>query len=373
MMNAQTDFQVDMSKLGHKVDSSKLSCAITDSKGKSIQSQIIQQANEVFKILYTPYEAGRHTIELCYDNMPVPGSPFVIHVKSGCDPSRCKAFGEGLQGGSLNQKCKFTVSTREAGIGGLSFAIEGPSEAKMSCVDNRDGSCDVEFTPTEPGEYDISIKFADKHIPGSPFKVFIQGNQPHHVSTGDYRSVKLYGPAVETLQVYEGIPASFFINVSDAGAGLIGVEMTSSEGGAVENYEVEERGDGNYLVTFIPPKRNTSITAQVSFAKHNVPNSPFSMRVLPPLAIKSGNIVMSGDISKKTLPASLPARFEVDTKAAGMGDVSVFINHPTAKAVHPKIEKLPDGKYVIVFTPEELGAYKYVFRYEQLNSLYSVR
>jgi filamin len=53
----------------------------------------------------------------------------------------------------MNQKAKFTVSTREAGIGGLSFAIEGPSEAKMHCVDNRDGSCDVDFVPTEPGNF----------------------------------------------------------------------------------------------------------------------------------------------------------------------------------------------------------------------------
>ena len=152
-----------------------------------------------------------------------------------------KAAGPGLKGGLMNQKASFTVSTREAGLGGLSFSIEGPSEAKMSCIDNRNGSCDVEFLPTEPGEYDISIKFADQHIPGSPFKVHIAGT-PQQVPTGDYRSVKLYGPAVETLQVYEGIPASFFLNVSEAGAGLIGVEMTSSEGGAVENYEVEERG-----------------------------------------------------------------------------------------------------------------------------------
>lgn len=346
-----------MSKLGHKIDTSKLSCAITDPKGKILPSKIIAQNNEVYKILYTPFEAGRHTIELCYDNMPVPGSPFVIHVKSGCDPSRCKAFGPGLQGGMMGQKAKFTVSTREAGIGGLSFAIEGPSEAKMTCVDNRDGSCDVEFLPTEPGEYDISVRFADKHIPGSPFKVQI-GGTPQAVATGDYRSVKLYGPAVETLQVYEGIPASFFINVADAGAGLIGVEMTSSEGGAVENYEVEERGDGNYLVTFIPPKQNTTISAKISFAKHNVPNSPFVMRVLPPLAIKSGNIVMSGDISKKSLPASVPARFEIDTKKAGMGEVNVAIQNSNGKACTPKLERGKDGKYVITFTPEELGNYR---------------
>lgn len=58
-----------------------------------------------------------------------------------------------------------------AGTGGLGLAIEGPSEAKMTCKDNRDGSCCVEYLPTEPGEYDVSIKFSDQHIPGSPFKV----------------------------------------------------------------------------------------------------------------------------------------------------------------------------------------------------------
>lgn len=355
-MNAQTEFQVDMTKLGHKIDTSKLSCAITDPRGKNIASKIIS-TNEIFRILYTPFEAGRHTIELCYDNMPVPGSPFVVHVKSGCDPTRCKAFGPGLQGGFINQKGKFSVSTREAGLGGLSFSIEGPSEAKMTCVDNRDGSCDVEYMPTEPGVYDISIRFADKHIPGSPFKVVVDG-VAQHVAPGDYRSVKLYGPAVETLQVYEGIPASFFINVADAGAGLIGVEMTSSEGGAVENYEVEERGDGNYLVTFIPPKQNTTISAKVSFAKHNVPGSPFVMRVLPPAAIKSGGIVMSGDISKKSLPASVPMKFQIDTKAAGPADVNVAINNPQGKPIRPILEKGPDGKYFVSFVPDELGSYE---------------
>lgn len=186
----------------------------------------------------------------------------------------------------------------------------------------------------------------------------IAGTPQHVVSSGDFRSVKLYGPAVETLQVYEGIPASFFINVADAGAGLIGVEMVSSEGGAVENYEVEERGDGNYLVTFIPPKQNTTITAKISFAKNNVPGSPFAMRVLQPLAFKSGNLVMSGDISKKTLPASVPMKFEIDTTKAGMGEINVAINNPTGKAMQPKLERRPDGKYNISFVPDELGPYK---------------
>lgn len=49
----------------------------------------------------------------------------------------------------------------------MGLAIEGPSEAKMNCKDNRDGSCTVEYVPAEVGDYDISIKFADQDIPGN--------------------------------------------------------------------------------------------------------------------------------------------------------------------------------------------------------------
>lgn len=65
------------------------------------------------------------------------------------------------------------ISISGAGTGGLGLTIEGPSEAKVVCKDNRDGSCTVEYVPTEPGDYDVSIKFADQHIAGSPFSVSV--------------------------------------------------------------------------------------------------------------------------------------------------------------------------------------------------------
>ena len=71
----------------------------------------------------------------------------------------------------LHEERKSIQEYLGAGTGGLGLAIEGPSEAKMTCRDNRDGSCTVEYVPTEAGDYDISIKFADQPIPGSPFKV----------------------------------------------------------------------------------------------------------------------------------------------------------------------------------------------------------
>lgn len=56
------------------------------------------------------------------------------------------------------------------------MAIEGPSEAKMSCKDNKDGSCSVEYIPFTPGEYDVNITFGGLPIPGGAFKPsFYQG------------------------------------------------------------------------------------------------------------------------------------------------------------------------------------------------------
>lgn len=59
--------------------------------------------------------------------------------------------------------------------GGLALAIEGPSKAEIKCVDNKDGTCSVTYFPTKPGQYDIVVKFADKHIPGSPFSAQVVG------------------------------------------------------------------------------------------------------------------------------------------------------------------------------------------------------
>ena len=46
----------------------------------------------------------------------------------------------------------FNIYTREAGAGGLSMAVEGPSKAEIDFQDKKDGSCEVAYTCTEPGQ-----------------------------------------------------------------------------------------------------------------------------------------------------------------------------------------------------------------------------
>lgn len=46
---------------------------------------------------------------------------------------------------------EFSIWTREAGAGGLSIAVEGPSKAEIAFEDHKDGSCGVSYIVQEPG------------------------------------------------------------------------------------------------------------------------------------------------------------------------------------------------------------------------------
>lgn len=87
------------------------------------------------------------------------------------------AYGPGLIYGVCGEPGNFNISTKDAGAGGLSLSVEGPSKAEISCHDNKDGTISVSYLPTAPGEYKIGVKFGDKHIRGSPYVAKITGTR----------------------------------------------------------------------------------------------------------------------------------------------------------------------------------------------------
>lgn len=86
------------------------------------------------------------------------------------------------------------------GAGGLSLAVEGPSKAEISCHDNKDGTVSVSYLPTSPGEYKVSVKFADKHIKGSPYSVKVtgEGRKRNQISVGSQSEVSFPGKISDT-------------------------------------------------------------------------------------------------------------------------------------------------------------------------------
>lgn len=60
------------------------------------------------------------------------------------------------------------------------FSIEGPSQAKIECDDNGDGSADIKYHPTAAGEYAVHILCDQEDIPNSPYIAQILPNTDYY-------------------------------------------------------------------------------------------------------------------------------------------------------------------------------------------------
>jgi len=116
---------------------------------------------------YTPVKEGRHVVMITYGGKEIPKSPFEVNV-GPYKESNIRAFGPGLHGGVVGHPAKFTVDTNGE-TGALGFSIEGPSKAKIECNDNGDGTADVSYFPTAPGQYAVHILCDNEDIPKSPY------------------------------------------------------------------------------------------------------------------------------------------------------------------------------------------------------------
>uniref|UniRef100_A0A0P4W1N3 Calponin-homology (CH) domain-containing protein n=3 Tax=Scylla TaxID=6760 RepID=A0A0P4W1N3_SCYOL len=363
-IDSPTDFVVDTRALanlkkeakgGTGTGEGKVMCVITNPSGTRTDSFLKPLTDGTYKISYTPFEEGRHTIDLLYDGVPVPGSPFTVNVRRGCDPKKCQAYGPGLEHGLVNQVNTFTVETKGAGTGGLGLAVEGPSEAKMTCKDNRDGSCTVEYVPLESGEYDVAIKFADQHIPGSPFKVAVD-------ESVDASQVQVWGSGLEPGKVRAGVPLTFHVDGSKAGKARLGVDIATERGPIPKAPEVRDNGDGTYDVTYIPHSEGAMQTTNVTWGGRPVPGSPYRTRVKP--TVEPSKVRVSGSgVSSKGIPASLPTEMLIDTTDAGPADLNVSVTGPDG---HPRKVKLVDngdGTFSASYVPDDCGKYKVSVKY----------
>lgn len=353
-LDSPTDFIVDARAISKRSDA-KVQCTITNPSGTRTDS-LVQSLNDgTYRVCYTPFEEGRHTIDITYDGLPVPGSPFKVNVTRGCDPKKCKAYGPGLEQGIVKQTNTFTVETKGAGSGGLGLSIEGPAEAKMTCRDNRDGTCTVEYIPPEVGQYDIGVKFADQHIPGSPFKVTT-------TATVDASKVKAHGPGVEPNQCRAGAPLPFTVDATKSGKAPLNVEVTSDAGPVPAKPEIRDNADGTYSVSYFPPPENSKCNVKVTYGGKDIPGSPFQMKVKP--KVEPNKVKLSGPgVSNKGVPASIPVEFTIDAKEAGQAEPEVVIKRPDGKPCKAKIVNNNDGTYKATYVPDDVGPYKVSVKY----------
>ncbi|XP_030878818.1 filamin-B-like, partial [Leptonychotes weddellii] len=219
-----------------EINSSDMSAHVTSPSGHITEAEIVSVGKNSHCVRFVPQEMGVHTVSVKYRGQHVTGSPFQFTVgplgEGGAH--KVRAGGPGLERGEAGVPAEFSIWTREAGAGGLSIAVEGPSKAEITFDDHKNGSCGVSYIAQEPGNYEVSIKFNDEHIPESPYLV------PVIAPSDDARRLTVMSLQESGLKVNQ--PASFAIRLNGA-KGKIDAKVHSPSG-AVEECHVSELEPG---------------------------------------------------------------------------------------------------------------------------------
>ncbi|XP_056000448.1 filamin-A-like isoform X18 [Ostrea edulis] len=350
-LDSPTEFTVDASSVTPSGEGN-VRAIVNNPSGTKNDTTVTNKGDGTYDVLYTPVEEGNMSLDVTYDNMAIPDSPFKVSAVPGCDASRVKAYGPGLQGGITNKPQLFTIDIKGAGQGGLGLSIDGPSEVPINCKDNRDGTCTVEYLPSKPGDYDVSVKFADQEIPNSPFRVGVK-------NPVDAKKVKCYGAGIEPMGVKTGAPATFTVDTTEAGEAPLEVTCTDQRG-RVQPAQLTPVAEGVVDATYYPVEEGPC-KVDVKYANQHVPGSPFTTVVEP--GVDASRVRVSGPGVQDNIPASLPVTFFIDTREAGIADLEVLIKRPDGTYAHPHIVDNGDGTFTVSYVPDDLGTYEILIRF----------
>jgi filamin len=215
---------------------------------------------------YNPTKTGPHQVHITYGGIHIPKSPFNVDVGAYRE-TLIRAYGPGLEGGVVGYPADFIVETNGE-TGSLGFSIEGPSQARIDCVDNLDGSANVTYWPTAVGEYAVHILCDGEDVPASPYMAWIEQKGNY-----DPTLVKIYGPGVdkETPLVINR-PTEFTVDCREAGEAPLKVTITDADYQKLDVY-VKNNGNNTYTCRYTPiyPNRHTIFVTYGSVA---IPKSP---------------------------------------------------------------------------------------------------
>lgn len=171
------DFSVETSGAG------KGNLGVVAVGARGVQARVFLAKGDkpgTYDVKLDPLRPGKHRVGVKWSGTHIPGSPFIMKIYPGADASKCKAYGPGLEDGNVGDPSSFTIETKDAGSGVLRVKLNGVKDAfkislkPVSPTDQR--TLRAEYSPQKPGDYLITIKWSEKDVPGSPFKVKICGD-----------------------------------------------------------------------------------------------------------------------------------------------------------------------------------------------------
>ena len=165
------------------------------------------------------------------------------------------------------------------------FSIEGPSEAKIDCQDNGDGSADVTYYPTSPGEYAVHILCNDEDIPESPYMAQIAPA----TNAFDASKVIAEGPGLQKTGVTTNKYAEFTVDTRKAGKAPLKITCEDDQHKPV-NVEIVDKKNGTFACKYMP-KKQCKHTVTITYGGVQIPKSPFKVNLTQTEKVKHSSLL----------------------------------------------------------------------------------
>ena len=369
---------------------------------------IIEKVGEStrYHVLFIPPKIDIYTLSIFYAKEHVTGSPFLVNLFPP-DPNKVKHL-ETSPPKEGKSDLSMTFDTADAGDGKLKAHASGdiwgsvPIKVKLESngeyilsfdppqqdiytidvlwgkfsayaigektglipldvQDDDKKSCQISFKPPGVDLYTVDVNWDGKPIPGSPFVIDL-------LPPADPKAVKCSLP----IYTIPGEEAELLVDASKAGSGKLDAKCIGDKVGEVP-VEINDLGGRAYQVTFTP-EENDLYMLEVTYDDRKVRGSPFKIDMQPGVEQETGEIddysfpdaakcliIDSPRVNDVTL-VNRPFTFGVNTKNAGIGELTVDIdgpsirdNRPTSSTVERPDEK---GVYDVTVIPKTPGQYK---------------
>jgi len=179
------------------------------------------------------------------------------------DAKGIKCDGTGLRSGFAEGPNKFViVATEKHDMTKIQIGFDGPAQPDCKLTTKKDKSVDVTYTAPVAGDYKIHVQYADKHVPGSPFKCKIIGDVKAAVG-----KVKSSGATKEGK-----INTDNTILIDGREVGIVGGLTANMEGPSKPEFAFKQNDDGTVAAVFKPTAAG-SYKMTLKFQQYNIPGT----------------------------------------------------------------------------------------------------